>query len=409
VLTNWLYHPYLEVRARRYRFRLLNGSVARLFTFALVRQVAGRGGELPGPPGSGISYDRVPFHMVANDGNLMEHAVPFDGSRDLDRDGERLDHKGQLPAIAVGERYDIVVDFARHGIAPGDRLYLVNLLAHDDGKGPKDTIPLAEVLSGEYRARLRDDDGDGLPDRWVDGDPAVGRFLELRVRPYAGVDLSMDPRDYEPGGRKMIPLKLDRDDPGVQARLAQARHRTFEFARSSGTDGKPWTIKTDGGQGLDMDARRISAAPQLATGPTKAGFSGEGTLEVWSLEGNGGWSHPVHVHFEEGIVLRRGGEPPPEWEKWARKDIYRLGPLEESTHSVEIAIQFREFAGTYVEHCHNTQHEDRAMMVRWDLEHPGQLELMPTPIPTWDGVEFVGSVALPTFRSGDGVGPSFDD
>jgi hypothetical protein len=30
---------------------------------------------------------------------------------------------------------------------------------------------------------------------------------------------------------------------------------------------------------------------------------------------------------------------------------------------------------------------------------------MPTPMPTWDGVEYVDSAALPTFRTGDGIGP----
>jgi manganese oxidase len=28
MLTNWLYKPYFDVRARRYRFRILNGSVS---------------------------------------------------------------------------------------------------------------------------------------------------------------------------------------------------------------------------------------------------------------------------------------------------------------------------------------------------------------------------------------------
>jgi hypothetical protein len=70
-----------------------------------------------------------------------------------------------------------------------------------------------------------------------------------------------------------------------------------------------------------------------------------------------------------------------------------------------MAIRFREFAGTFMEHCHNTQHEDHAMLLRWDIEHPGQTKLMPAPIPTWDGVEYVDSAALPTFRTGDGFGP----
>jgi len=251
-----------------------------------------------------------------------------------------------------------------------------------------------------------DDDNDGQPDRWVGGDPGVGKFLEFRVKAYAGEDLSMNPADFEPGKKKMIPLTIDRDDPADQVKLANARHRTFEFVRAAGTDEAPWTIKTDGGPGFTMDPRRLSAAPQLANGPTEGGYSGEGTLEIWSILGNGGWSHPVHVHFEEGIILRRGGQPPPEWEKWARKEVYRVGRMDDETESVEVAIRFREFAGTYMEHCHNTQHEDHSMLLRWDIEHPGQVRMMPAPLPTWDGVEYVDSEALPTFRSGDGFGAS---
>ncbi|NQD57689.1 multicopper oxidase domain-containing protein, partial [Pseudomonas sp. CM25] len=148
------------------------------------------------------------------------------------------------------------------------------------------------------------------------------------------------------------------------------------------------------------DPRRISAAPQLANQSTDAGFSGDGTLEVWKIKNGGnGWSHPVHVHFEEGVILSRDGKAPPEWEKWARKDVYRIGPDTDSSEEVEMAIRFREFAGTYMEHCHNTQHEDSSMLLRWDLEHPGQFQVMPTPLPGWDGVEYMASVGLPTFRT----------
>jgi hypothetical protein len=120
--------------------------------------------------------------------------------------------------------------------------------------------------------------------------------------------------------------------------------------------------------------------PQLASEATDAGFSGDGTLEVWKIKNGGnGWSHPVHVHFEEGVILSRDGKAPPEWEKWARKDVYRIGPDKDSSEEVEMAIRFREFAGTYMEHCHNTQHEDSSMLLRWDIEHPGQFQVMPTP------------------------------
>ncbi|MFQ5572250.1 MAG: multicopper oxidase domain-containing protein, partial [Rhodothermales bacterium] len=390
ILTNWLWKPYFDARARRYRLRILNGSVSRYLRIALVELVNDSSGELAGPQGSGISYNRVPFYMIANDGNIMEHAVAFDGTDTRD-DGVPVARKGILPTQAIAERYDIIVDFAQ--FAPHTKLYMVNLLEHHNGRRPHQEIPLQDVLNGTYHGQTEEPVDQPEP---VDGrnltDPSVARFLEFRVQAYAGDDLSMDPADFVagnglgPGGTdlKMIPL------PGfTQAELEGALHRTFEFARSSGTDTSPWTIKTDGGAGFNMDPRRLSASPTDAQ------------VEIWHIKGNGGWSHPVHVHFEEGQIFKRGGEDPPEWEKWARKDVYRIGRMDDSTHTVDFAIRFREFLGTYMEHCHNTQHEDHAMLLRWDAENPGQVRVMPTPMPAWDGVGYVPSFALPTFRTGD--------
>ncbi|WP_256584072.1 multicopper oxidase domain-containing protein [Pseudomonas sp. SDI] len=409
VLVNWQFKPTLDVRARSYRFRILNGSVSRYLKLALVREIKGSSGEFQGPKGSGVSYARVPFHLIGNDGNLMEHSVPFDGSMDLDADGDKQNHNAILPTQGIAERFDIIVNFAKNGIKAGDKLFLVNLKAHDTGKGPKEDIDLGEVLSEKYLAVIKQGSNGPL---WDKGDPAVGKVLQLNVKAYSGQDLAMDPAAYEPAkpgkpmGKVMIPLKLHRDDPADQARLALARHRTFIFGRSDGSDKAPWTVKTDGGFGYHMDPRRLSSAVQLASGPTDAGASGFGTLEVWKIQNGGnGWSHPVHVHFEEGIILSRGGKAPPEWEKWARKDVYRIGSEKDGTDTVEMAINFREFAGTYMEHCHNTQHEDNSMLLRWDIEHPGQLQMMPTPLPSWDGVQYINSAALPTWRLGDGFGP----
>ncbi|PRA71158.1 copper oxidase [Pseudomonas sp. MYb187] len=406
MMVNWLYKPYFDVRARSYRFRILNGSVSRYMKIAVVREVQGTSGEFRGPQGSGVSYVRVPFHMIANDGNLMEHAIPFDGSMDLNGNGDLKDDNGILPTMAIAERYDIIINFSKNGIKAGDKIFFVNLMEHDTGKGPsKEAVSLADVLSEKYKAVI---DQTSKGPRWRDGDPVVGKFLQLNVKAYSGQDPSMDPVAYEPAkpgkpaGKTMIPLTINRDDATMQAKLKLARHRSFEFGRSDGTDTAPWTIKTDGGFGYSMDPRRITAAPQLANGPTDAGYGGDGTLEVWTIKNGGnGWSHPVHVHFEEGVILNRDGKKPPEWEKWARKDLYRVGPEVDSSEEVQMAIRFREFAGTFMEHCHNTQHEDNSMLLRFDLEHPGQLQLMPSPMPTWDGVEFIASAALPSFRDKD--------
>ena len=344
ITVNWVYKPYIDVRARRYRFRILNGSVSRYFKIAIV-DAAG---------------NKIPYYMIANDGNIMQHAILFPNSQSPEA----------LPEQGIAERYDIIVDFK--GMAPGTKLYMVNVLEHEKGRGPSRIIPLADVLNGKYKANGKD------------GDPGVGKFLEFRVQNYAGVDLSLNPVDYMEGKKQMIPLNR----PTAQE-LKAAVHRTFEFGRSNGTDAQPWTIKTDGGIGLQADPHRLSAAPVM------------GKTEIWHIKGNTGWSHPVHVHFEEGQILYRGGIAPPPWEKYARKDVYRVGPLPDSTISVDIAIRFREFAGTYMEHCHNTQHEDKAMLLRWDILHPGQTLAVPTPMPEWDGVAYDPSIVLPTYKIGD--------
>jgi FtsP/CotA-like multicopper oxidase with cupredoxin domain len=354
--VNWLYKPYFEVRARKYRFRLLNGSVSRYFKIALVTQ----------------DGDPVPFHMIANDGNIMEHTVLF--------------KNGELPTQGIAERYDIIVDFSN--FKQGDKIYMVNMLQHKNGQAADAPIPLSDIVSGIYSPEKIDDNGDGIADRWAKGDPVVGKFMEFRVQKYDGKDLSLDPAEYVAGKKKLIPIIRP-----TEKELANARHRSFEFERQP-TDDKPWVIETNGGKGFGMDPRRISAAPS----------KNSGELEVWRLINSGTWSHPIHIHFEEGIILRRNGKEPPEWEKWARKDVYRLGPQKDSGDTIEVALRFREFSGTYMEHCHNTQHEDNAMLLRWDNEYPGQVKLMPTPLPTWDGVTYVDSTALPTFREGDGTG-----
>jgi FtsP/CotA-like multicopper oxidase with cupredoxin domain len=74
------------------------------------------------------------------------------------------------------------------------------------------------------------------------------------------------------------------------------------------------------------------------------------------LVNGGGWDQPIHLHFEEGVTLDRGSNPIPATELLVRKDVWRLRAGE----SVTLEIQFREYGGSYVNHCHNTVHEDSA-------------------------------------------------
>ncbi len=107
----------------------------------------------------------------------------------------------------------------------------------------------------------------------------------------------------------------------------------------------------------------------------------KGTTEEWRLTNDicvNNWTHPVHIHFEEGRILERttravvGGIPgpitpvtlnPDEATNNVRRDVYRLP----GQSSVTIRLQFRDFVGRYLIHCHNMGHEDDFMMVRWDI------------------------------------------
>ena len=203
-------------------------------------------------------------------------------------------------------------------------------------------------------------------------DPGVGRFLEFRVvRDPIRPDVSQVPDT-------MIP------NPDL-SKVPVARERVFEFGRGAGQSSSnpitaaigPWGIRTDNGATLAADFGRVSAAPRF------------GTREVWTLKNGGaGWDHPIHIHFEEGQILARDGKASnvPPWEQ-GRKDVYRLRP----GGSLTLTMQFRDWGGMFMEHCHNTVHEDNAMLLRWEIDDGGTpfLRPLPTPIPTPQGVTFI--------------------
>ena len=324
--VNLAYKPYFEVERRKYRFRILNGSVARFFKLALAN----------------TSGEAQPIVQIANDGNLLPNPVTL----------MELDEQG------IAERYDIVIDFSKFSL--NDKLHLVNLAEHShtdgdlDGRGPVRSLTLAEALTGTSL------------------DPCVGRILEFRiVRDPAVPDVSRVPSTLIPNpDLSLIPVTRVRNF--VFGR--DARQPTYDLETSARG---PWGIRTDGGAMLAAEFSRISAAPKF------------GTREVWHLiNDGGGWDHPIHIHFEEGQILSRRGDGdrkiPLSPAERGRKDVYRLLP----GGKVTITMQFRDWGGMFMEHCHNTSHEDNAMLLRWEINGSGDpyLSPMPTPVPTPQGV-----------------------
>jgi len=350
-LVNFAYAPQMEVLPRKYRFRILNACMSRFVKLALAK-----------PNGQAL-----PFTFIANDGNFVVNPI---------RNLTALDQQG------VAERYDIVVDFSIFPV--GSRIKLVNLLQmRDDGRGPQGALSLAEALAG-------------LP-----GDPVVGPMMEFRVVnsvpsvDQPGTTLTVA-NSCGPNDRSQVPAVLTEQIPIV----APVRTRTVAFGRSGPGDSRdpvtgqctpdcpegmpfPWTIEVNGGPAHSFNANRIS---ELIPKP--------GEIEHWTLVNKGGgWDHPIHLHFEEGITMDRGADTIPATELLVRKDVWRL----RDSGQVTFQVQFGEYGGSYVNHCHNTVHEDFALLMRIQLLSAAgpQVAVTPTPNPTPDGVFFTTPEILP--------------
>jgi FtsP/CotA-like multicopper oxidase with cupredoxin domain len=352
-LVNSVYAPYMEVLPRKYRFRILAASMSRFWKFAIAS-----------PTGSA-----VPFQFIANDGNLVVHPIPL----------TELDEQG------IAERYDIVVDFSN--FRPGDKLHLVDRLKQRSGNKPDGAVSLATALRGDPQ------------------DPVLGAILQFRVvSQLESVDAPgtiLRSTDPDPS---VVPATLTEQIPIV----TPVRTRLVEFGRSGNGDSRdpvtgectpdcsevvfnfPWTIRINGQEAHSMNANRVSLV-----------IPKSGENEHWTyVNGGGGWDHPIHLHFEEGITMNRGSAPIPATERLVRKDVWRLRP----GGQVQFQVQFGEYGGSYVNHCHNTVHEDFALLMRIQLlvsgitgsnPNPPQTLVTDTPNPTEDGIVFTTPEILP--------------
>lgn len=355
IFVNYGYKPFMEVLPRKYRFRILCASMSRWMGLALVNDAG----------------TTVPIKVIATDGNLLPRPV----------------NQRRLDIIGTGERLDVVIDFSPFRI--GERLRFVNSLEFQDGRGPKENLSIRDTL------------------RRKTNDPGVGDVMEFRIaRQVPSVDVPGYTYDSVTHvDRSRVPGVLTEQIPVQQP----VRERVFEWKRGTGNSRDPatgecfpscysedpareefpWGIRINGKSFNTLNANRISA---LIPRP--------GEIEHWTLVNNrGGWDHPIHLHFEEGITLGRPGGTLGQTEVLARKDVWRLG----KGSSVKVQVQFGEYGGAYVTHCHNTVHEDNAMLMRFDIltdpNNPNtsqtHVSIIPTPNPTPVGVTYAMPEILP--------------
>ena len=306
-LANGIVQPFFNVNKRRYRFRVLNGGPSRFYELFLTDPLS--------------PSTVIPFWVIANDGNLLPTPIQVTSFR-----------------IGVAERYDIIVDFnqVKSLIGSHTAVRLENRLEQDDGQGPT-----CNIFAG--------------------GDPNGKYCVEFRIGA-AVADGSVDPASHP------VFYQL----PTV---VAPRITRNFKFDRSNGQ----WVIND-----------KFANCNELRFTVT------QNTAENWVLTNpRNDWQHPIHIHLEEhqilsrvnnggryssrdssrdssrgdcpfgggggGISTTRPGVPNVEV---SRKDVTQLQFDEDAT----IFFRFRDFHGDWPMHCHNTVHEDHAMMLLFQVQ-----------------------------------------
>ena len=229
LLVNGRPWPVMKVARRKYRFRILDASISRSYNLSLST------GD--------------PMWVIATDGGLMPAPQKVTSFRMLG-----------------GERYEVVIDFAKY--KPGTRVVLRNT-------SPKNNRDYANCD---------------------------------RVMAFDVTDMAFD------ASNNAIPDVLDPTAEIMNLKESDAvRTRVFEFHRSN----SEWKVNGTTWKDIeDSNYELTSADPQ------------RGTSEIWEFRNNsGGWFHPVHVHLVDFKILTRNGKAPFAHEL-GPKDVIYLGENE---------------------------------------------------------------------------------
>jgi spore coat protein A, manganese oxidase len=227
ILVNGAPWPVMPVERRKYLLGFLNASNSRGFNLAL------SSGEA--------------FTFIGQDAGLGLGPVEADSFR-----------------IGSGERYGLVLDFAKHRI--GDQIVLQNR----ELKNNEDFPSTRHVMRFDVVSDATDTTNNAVPDI-------------------------------------LIPDTPDPDHPHDPMPLQESqavRTRDFRFERDHGL----WTVNGD-----TWENGRVRAHPR------------SDDVEIWRfINHSGGWNHPIHVHLVDFKILDRNGQPPFPYEV-GRKDTVYLG------------------------------------------------------------------------------------
>ena len=307
--------PNLNVDRGLYRFRVINGSNARVYDLFL---------------SNGHS-----FFQIGGDGGLLNAPVPL---RHL--------------ILAPGERADLLVDFSRY--APGTQIVLKNNAPVPFPDGPKSFkrggLPLRDLMQFTVTSVT------GFPGTLpvaLRPTPIIPLTAPVRVRNLSLVEI-MDMESGEP----------------LMALLNNLPFGTTQIETPLVDTVEQWNIINTTGDTHPIHLHLVQF--QILS---RQKFKVEAYLEEYygDLEHDSNGPYPV----PSADAFRIGTAKPPEPNESGWKDTVRANPGEVTSIMVPFGanaapgVPFgKSFTGEYVWHCHILEHEDNEMMLPYRVEAP---------------------------------------
>jgi FtsP/CotA-like multicopper oxidase with cupredoxin domain len=315
ILVNGRPDFQLEVASRAYRFRILNGSTARIYKLAW--------------------DDNSPITVIGTDGGLLE--APLNKSYVMLAPGERLDLWADFSGRKVGSQW-VLRSRSFSGVLPkmAERMRgmggMHNTVLPVGSDFPILTVKVTQSVS----------DSPTLPTKLT------------TIKHYQLSDTA--------NANKPLPIAISE---GPMAMLLNGRPYAFNDVQASeripvNTVQLLHIFHAQGGHGGENQAQ-----PETQRMGNMGMMGGMGMMMSMA--------HPIHLHGQAFQILSRTVAVEGNEDYASVKDGFIAGGWKDTVlvmpgETVKIIKPFQDFKGLFMYHCHNLEHEDMGMMRDFSVE-----------------------------------------
>lgn len=384
-VVNGVIAPYLQVEARKYRFRMLNGCLFR--TVGLVLQSI-----------TSEATNTVTMYQIGTDDGFLTNTVAIGDNAGFLTNSTPVPQVVPSLRLMPGERADVLVDFSSY--AGQSNLVLVNSFSSDSAANPP-----------------------GEPINVVGG-----QFMQFQVQ---GGPPPADPSQIT----NRLTTRISAAE--LAANAVRTRTITLDLANQlrNQTNQPPLTL----GPPFTVDPHVFALLNRSYFDDPVTETPMGGTVEIWEFVNLSPYPHPMHIHLIDFLLLERrnflgasgppGTNPPPvgvmqyiadrnanpqsvatnlakyldqsrrptQANEGGPKDVIHAAPWAVT----RVVMQWPDdprFVGPYVYHCHILDHEDNDMMRPIEVMlPPGKLGMVLDPIQAAAVVK-LGTAAGVTYR-----------